>query len=138
MSLACAKAAAVLSVVYAGVNVYQLTARLESVREKARLFAAVAGGEGASGRLRFVRALFYLAAPLFYLWALVCADLPGLLLIAAGLKFWMSSFLGIRTEQRLLRGMDYEARDHAFARLDAALNIALAAAAVWWILRVWT
>lgn len=138
MSLACAKVAAVLSVVYAGVNAYQLTARLEDVREKARLFAEVAGGGESSGRLRLVRALFYLAAPLAYLWSLVCAGLPGALLIAAGLKFWMSSFVGIRTERRLLRGQEYGTGDHTLSRVDAGLNLALAAAAVWLILERWT
>jgi hypothetical protein len=138
MSVTCAKSAAVFSVIYAGVNAHQLFANFDHVREKARLFSEIAAGEGAPARLRIVRALFYLAAPLLYLWTMVCAGLPGVFLVAAGAKFWLSSFLGLRTEHRLLRGEEYRARDHRLARADAILNIALAAGAVWLILKAWT
>jgi hypothetical protein len=87
--------------------------------------------------LRLVRALFYLAAPLAYLWSLIGAGLPGFFLVAAGAKFWMSSFVGIRTEHRLLRGEDYSRGDHRLSRVDAVLNVILAAAAVWLLLRIW-
>jgi hypothetical protein len=137
MSVGCAKTAAVLSVLYAGVNAHQLLAVFADVREKARLFSEIAGGAGGPSRLRLVRALFYLAAPLAYLWSMVCAGLPGAFLIAAGAKFWLSSFVGLRTERRLLRGEEYRARDHRLARVDALLNIALAAGAVWLILAMW-
>jgi hypothetical protein len=138
MSIGCAKTAAVFSVIYAGVNLYQILARFEAVRDKAKLFAEIAAAEGGAARLRIVRALFYLAAPLLYLWTLNCAGLPGAFLIAAGLKFWASSFVGVRTEHRLLRGVEYSVGDHRLARLDAAANIALAIVAVWLILAVWT
>lgn len=138
MSLFQAKLMAVFSVIYAGINVYQFTSGYAAVREKAHVFAAIAGQEGVSWRLRFVRALFYLAAPLVYLWTMIGAGLPGAFLVAAGAKFWMSSFTGLRTEHRLLRGEEYSPRDHALARLDALLNIVLAGAAVWLVLRLWT
>lgn len=138
MSLFQAKLAAVLSVVYAGMNVYQLTSGYEAVREKARMFSEIAAGEAASSwRLRLVRGLFYLAAPLAYLLTMIGAGVPGALLIAAGAKFWMSSFVGIRTEHRLLRGEDYTPGDHRLSRIDAALNIALAGAVVWQVLEAW-
>jgi hypothetical protein len=137
MSLFQAKLAAVFSVVYAGMNVYQLTSAYEAVRDKARMFSEIAAGESSSWRLRLVRALFYLAAPLLYLMTMIGAGLPGLLLVAAGAKFWMSSFVGLRTEHRLLRGEEYTPRDHALSRLDAGLNIALAGAVVWQVLDVW-
>jgi hypothetical protein len=137
-SLAYAKAASVLSVLYAGANVYPLWARFRDVREKALQFAAIAGGAGGSGRLRVVRALFYLAAPLVYLWTLMNAGLPVLFLAAAGSKFWLSSFFGLRTEHRLLHGGDYRTRDHVLSRLDALANVALAVLAVWLIVRRWT
>ena len=138
MSLFQAKLAAVLSVVYAGLNVYQCTSGYEAVKEKARLFSEVAAGEGGSWRLRLVRALFYLAAPLIYLGTMVGAGLPGVFLVVAGAKFWMSSFVGIRTEHRLLRGEEYSRKDHTLSRIDAVLNVALAVGAVWLVLRVWT
>jgi hypothetical protein len=137
MSLTCAKTAAVFSVIYAGANAHQLLSNFESVREKARQFSEIAGGEGGPARLRVVRALFYLAAPLLYLWSLLCAGLPGVFLIAAGAKFWVSSLVGMRSEARLLRGGEYGRRDHWTARADAAANLLLAAAAVWLILRAW-
>jgi hypothetical protein len=59
-------------------------------------------------------------------------------LIAAGLKFWISSLLGLRTEHRLIRGEEYRAGDHRSARVDAAANIALASVAVALLLRRWT
>jgi hypothetical protein len=136
-SLEYAKAAAVLSVVYAGANIYPLWARFEDVREKAVQFAVIAAGNGGSGRLRVVRALFYLAAPLVYLWTLMGAGLPVLFLAVAGAKFWLSSLLGLRTEQRLLHGGTYRVRDHAWSRLDALANAALAVAAVLLVFRRW-
>jgi hypothetical protein len=138
MSVSCAKSAAVFSVIYVGVNAHQLFANFDRVREKARLFAEIAAGEGTPARLRIVRALFYLAAPLLYLWTMVCAGLPGAFLVAAGAKFWLSSFLGMRTEHRLLRGGEYGSGDHRLARADAVLNITLGVGAIWLILRVWT
>ncbi len=137
MSLGCAETAAVFSVIYAGANAYQLLVRYESAHEKARLFSEIAGGGKTSFTLRIARAVFYLAAPLAYLWAMICADLPGTFLIAAGAKFWVSSFLGMRTEGRLLRGAEYLPRDHVLSRIDAIANLAVAAIAVWLILRQW-
>lgn len=138
MSLAWAKTAAVLSVVYAGINVYQMLADYDAVREKARMFAEIAAEEGAAARLRIVRGLFYVAAPLAYLWTLLSAGLPVPFLVLAGAKFWVSAFLGVRAEARLLRGHDYEPGDHRSARLDAIANIGLAGLAVWLILQAWT
>jgi len=137
MSLACAKTAAVFSVVYAGINAYQLWADYAAVREKARLFSEIASAEGAAVRLRIVRGLFYVAAPLAYLWTMLCAGLPTVFLAVAGLKFWVSAFLGVRAEARLLRGLEYTLSDHRSAKLDALANVGLAAAAVWVILRTW-
>jgi hypothetical protein len=136
-SLEYAKAAAVLSVVYAGANVYPLWARFEDVRAKAVQFAVIAAGNAGSGRLRVVRALFYLAAPLVYLWTLMGAGLPVLFLAVAGAKFWISSLLGLRTEQRLLRGGEYRPRDHAWSRADALANAGLAVAAVLLVFKRW-
>src|SRR5690554_7932638 len=137
MSLFQAKLMAVFSVVYAGINVHQFTSAYDAVQEKAQLFAEIAGTEGVSWRLRLVRALFYLAAPLVYLFTMIGAGLPGSFLVVAGIKFWMSSFTGLRTERRLLRGEGYSPRDHALARFDALLNVALACGAIWLVLRVW-
>lgn len=137
MSLACAETAAVFSVIYAGANVYQLLVRYESAREKARQFSEIAGGGRSPASLRVMRALFYLGAPIAYLWAMICAGLPGPFLIAAGAKFWVSSFVGMRTEGRLLRGAEYAERDHAVSRFDAIANLAVAATAVWFVLKIW-
>lgn len=135
-SLDWAKAAAVLSVIYAGANVYQSWSRFEETRDKAAEFAAVAAGGG--GPLRLTRAVFYLGAPLLYLWSLLAAGLPAAFLAAAGVKFWISSLLGLRTEHRLIRGEEYRAVDHRRARVDALANIALAGVAIALLLRRWT
>lgn len=137
MSLGCAKTAAVFSVIYAGINVYQLLAQYDAVRDKAKMFSEIAAGDGGTWQLKVVRALFYLAAPLAYLWALVCSGLPLVFLVVAGAKFWVSSLVGLRTEHRLIRGEEYGPGDHRASRLDAAANLALAAAAVWLILKTW-
>ena len=136
-TLAYAKISVVLSVVYAGANLYPLWARFEDVRDKALQFAVIAAGAGGSGRLRVVRGLFYLAAPLVYLWSLMSAGLPVVFLAVAGSKFWLSSMLGLRTEQRLLRGGEYRTRDHLFSRADAVANVTLAVVAVVLIFRRW-
>ena len=132
-----AKAAAVLSVLYAGANVLPLWARFEDVREKAVQFAVIAAGAGGTGRLRFIRGLFYLAAPLAYLWCLMGAGLPVIFLALAGAKFWLSSLLGLRVEQRLLRGEEYRPRDHVWSKIDALANVLLAGVAVLLVLRRW-
>jgi hypothetical protein len=136
-SIEYAKAAAVLSVIYAGANVMPLWARFEDVREKAVQFAVIAAGAGGSGRLRLIRGLFYLGAPLLYLWVLMNAGLPVVFLAAAGAKFWFSSLLGLRVEQRLLSGGEYRTRDHIWSRIDAFANLALAALAVVLVFRRW-
>jgi hypothetical protein len=134
-----AKLAAVLSVIYGGANAYQFMSRHAEVREKCRVFAAmVAEAGGAGGRLRLIRCLFYVITPLCYLGALRGAGIPGIFLITTAAKFGVSSLLGIGTEKRLLRGGDYRPLDHVIARTDAMLNITVAAAAVWLILRRWT
>src|SRR5690606_41380075 len=117
---------------------YRCHSAAEADRATARLSAERAGAEGGTWRLRLVRALFYLAAPLAYLWTMIGAGLPGPFLVVAGGKFWASSFAGLRTEHRLLRGEEYTPRDHALSRFDALLNIALAFAAIWLVLSVWT
>jgi hypothetical protein len=133
-SLLWAKVASVLSVLYAGANLYQLFAKLEDVRQRAKQFSAVAGNAEHSGRLRVVRALFYLGAPLAYLAALLASGLPAAFLAVAGVKFWVSAIFGLATEQRLLRGEEYRVRDHRFSRIDALLNLALAGTAVFFLL----
>jgi hypothetical protein len=135
-TLGWAKAAAVLSVIYGGVNVYQFWAGFAETRAKAAEFAAIASGGG--GPLRFTRAVFYLAAPLLYLWSLLSAGLPVWFLAVAGAKFWATSILGLRTEHRLIRGEEYRLADHRAARLDAASNFLLAVVAILLILRRWT
>jgi len=135
-SLEWAKAAAVLSVLYGGANVYPLWARFEDTRAKAAEFAVIASGGG--GPVRVTRAVLYLFAPLAYLWSLLAAGLHPAFLAVAGIKFWVSSLLGLRTEHRLLRGAEYRVADHRASRLDAVSNIVLAAAAVALLLRSWT
>ncbi len=137
MSLGCAKTAAVFSVIFAGINVYQMTAGYHGVREKAAAFSEIVRETGAYGRVAFMRMLLYVVAPLIYLWTLLCAGLPLAFLIAAAVKFWLSSFLGIWTERKLIAGMDYAPADHVRARADAAANLVLGAAAIWLILSLW-
>ena len=134
--LACAKLAAVLSVFFGGMNLHQVFAKIEKVRMRVKQFQAVAGDPENSARLRLVRAFFYLGAPLGYLGALLGAGLPTVFLSAAAAKLWLSALLGLSTERRLLRGGDYRPRDHFLSRLDAGLNLALAAGAVRLLLRL--
>ena len=134
--LACAKVAAVLSVFFGGINLHQLWTNLENVRARVKQFQAVAGDPANSARLRLVRMFFYLGAPLGYLGALLGAGLPTVFLSAAAAKLWLSAWLGLSTERRLLRGGEYRPRDHFLSRLDAGFNLALAAAAVRLLLRL--
>jgi hypothetical protein len=134
-----AKSAAVLSVIYGGANAHQFLSCYADVRAKSRVFAEmVAEAGGSVARLRAVRAVLYLVAPLCYLWALRGAGIPGAFLAVTGAKFGVSSLLGIGTEKRILRGGDYRLLDHRLARIDAVLNLTLAALAVWLILKAWT
>lgn len=134
-ALLCAKAAAVTSVFYFGVNVYQLLAKLDDVRARARQFAAVAGDGANAARLRAVRMFFYFGAPMAYLGMLLGAAMPTAFLIAAASKFWVSALLGLGIEQRILRGVEYSGWNHRLSRLDAILNLALAGGVIWLVLR---
>jgi len=121
-----AKASAVLSVVYAGVNVMQLWSGYPEVKIRAEQFAQVAADPVHAARLRTMRFLFYVALPLLFLGTFLGAELPVVFLLAAFLKFWTSAFLGLATERRLLQGQEYRARDHRLSRFDALLNISMA------------
>jgi len=129
-----AKAAAVLSVVYAGMNIFQVLSGLEDVRRRAAQFRAVAGDPEQAGRLVFIRALFYLGLPLLYLGTLLGAGIPEIVLFAAGGKLWLSTILGLAVERRLLRGGEYRPRDHLLSRLDACLNLLMTAAVILFLL----
>ena len=93
-----AKMSAVLSVIYGGANAYQFLSCYADVREKSRIFAEIVAEAGGSmGRLRAVRAIFYLLAPACYLWALRGAGVPVAFLLAGGAKCGVSSRLGNTT-----------------------------------------
>ena len=136
-SLACAKAAAVFSVVYAGVNIFQLTAQIEDVRGRAQQFATIAGDHAHTVRLWSIRVFFYLGVPLAFLGMLECAGLAPLYLFSAAAKFLLSAVFGFITEQRLIRGGEYRVWDHHLSRFDAILNLLVAAGAIGLILRLW-
>ena len=125
-----AKAAAVLSVVYAGMNIFQVLSGLEDVRRRAAQFRAVATDPEQAGRLLFIRALFYLGLPLLYLGTLLGAGIPDIVLFVVGSKLWLSTILGLAVERRLLRGGEYRPRDHLLSRLDACFNLLMTAMVV--------
>ena len=125
-----AKLGAVMCVFYAGANIFQLWARFEEVRQRAQQFATIAGDPANAARLVWIRSLFYFGIPVAFIVIFFGAGLPAGFLLASGCKFSMSAGLGLRAERRVLAGNDYRSLDHRLSRLDALLNLMVAAAAV--------
>ena len=121
-----AKIGALLSVLYALTNVYQLLVSLEQIRERIQDFTKVAGDLENANRLQAIRGLFYFGLPLAFMAVLMAAKVPFLFLALVAIKFWLSAGLGLWTEKRLLKGNTYGITDHRLYRLDAFLNLAVA------------
>ena len=121
------KLSAVLTVLYAGMNLHQLTSSYAYLLEKIEQFRAVlAESQGASSLVR-LNIVFYVVMPLCYLGLLSQSSVASWVLGALTLKFAFTAFMDIRAERRILAGGEYSPLQHAISRTDNVLNLAAAA-----------
>ena len=124
------KLSAVLTVLYAGLNLHQLTSSYAYLLEKIAQFRAVlADSQGAAGLIR-LNLVFYVAIPLAYLGLLRQAAIAPWVLGALALKFAFTAIMDIRAERRILAGGGYSPFQHAVGRIDNVLNLAAAAGVI--------
>ena len=130
-----AKFAVVLTVVYAGLNVHQLTSSYDHLNAKIEEFRKVlAESETAPGLIR-LNLFFYLVLPLLYLILLRVAGVAEWALITLAMKFAVTAGLDVRSERRIIAGEAYTPMQHTVSRVDNVLNLLAAGAAVLLLLR---
>ena len=130
-----AKVAAVFSVVYAGMNLYQFTSSYAHLVEKIGEFREAAGGEEGRPRLARLNIVFYLLLPAGYLALCRGASLAVPFLVLMGAKFLASAALGLWTERGILDGPGYTPRLHWLGRMDNLLNLGIAGGVVYLLLK---
>jgi hypothetical protein len=129
------KLSAVLTVLYAGLNLYQLTTSHSEISEKIDLFRAQLAGTESPSVLVRLNLVFYLVLPVAYLVLLRVSAVGSRMLALLALKFAFTAFLDINSERRILAGGDYTVSRHAFSRADNLANIAAAAGIIYLLLR---
>jgi hypothetical protein len=132
-----AKISAVLTVLFAGLNVHQITCSYEYLLDKIEEFKSAISEEGDLPRLARVNVFFYLVLPSLYLLLLKMSALTLPVLALLALKFLASASLGIWTEKSILAGNSYSPLKHNLSRLDNALNLAAAGGVIWSLVISW-
>jgi hypothetical protein len=131
-----AKLSAVLTVLYAGLNVHQLTSSYAYITEKIDQFrAALAESEGIPALVR-LNLVFYVALPVAYLAVLKVSEMRTGVIALLALKFAFTAAMDILSERRILAGGEYTPFRHAVSRADNVLNL-LACAGVLCVLLGW-
>jgi hypothetical protein len=124
------KFAVVITVLYAGLNLHQLTSSYVHLNSKIEEFRKVlAETETAPGLIR-LNLVFYVVLPLLYLILLRVAGVAEWALIALAMKFAVTAGMDVRSERRIIAGEAYTPMQHAVSRVDNVFNLAAAAAVV--------
>ena len=130
-----AKFAVVITVLYAGLNVHQLTSSHAHLNARIEEFRKVlAESETAPGLIR-LNLFFYVVLPLLYLILLRVAGVAEWALIALAMKFAVTAGMDVRSERRIIAGEEYTPMQHAVSRVDNVFNLSAAAAVVLLLLR---
>jgi hypothetical protein len=130
-----AKLAIVITVIYAGMNLHQLTSSHAYLVEKIEEFRLALAEMEAAPRLMRLNLVFYVALPMVFLAVLHAASVAEGILAALAIKFAVTAGLDIRSERRILAGLGYTPMQHGVSRLDNAVNLAAAAATAYLLLR---
>lgn len=125
-----AKAAAVLTVLYAGMNVHQLTSSYDYLVIKSEEFRAAVTEEGGLPRLARLNIIFYVLMPFAYLVLLHYCAMPSPFIAILILKFMITGSLDLWVERRILTGRAYSLAQHYLSRTDNLLNLASAVAVI--------
>jgi hypothetical protein len=131
-----AKLSAVLTVLYAGLNVHQLTSSYAYITEKTDEFRAVLAESDGIPALVRLNLFFYGVLPVAYLAVLKVSEMRTGVILALAAKFACTAAMDIRSERRILAGGEYTSFQHALSRIDNILNL-LASAAVLCALLGW-
>jgi hypothetical protein len=124
-----AKLSAVLTVLYAGLNVHQLTSSYAYIADKIDQFrAALAESEAVPALVR-LNLVFYVVLPLAYLAVLKVSEMRSGVIVLLAVKFALTASMDILSERRILAGGEYTPFQHAVSRVDNILNL-LASSAV--------
>jgi hypothetical protein len=128
------KFSAVLTVIFAGMNVHQLTSSYAYLVAKAEEFRVAVSEENGLPRLARLNIIFYVALPFTYLALLRFASLETKFIALLALKFIVTASLDLWVEKRILTGGEYTLAQHYMSRADNVLNIASAAAVIRFLL----
>jgi hypothetical protein len=129
------KLCAVLTVLYAGLNLHQLTSSYAHLQGKIEQFrAALAQAQGASGLIR-LNLLFYVALPIAYLSLLWVSRVEPWVLGLLAIKLAVTAAIDIRAERRIVANGEYTPMQHGLSRVDNAFNLAAAAGVVYQLIK---
>lgn len=129
------KIAAILTVLYAGINIHQLTSSYGYLQTKAEEFRSAITEAGGFPRLARLNLLFYIVLPFSYLTLLRCSSLHFRILAIIALKFMLTASLDLWIEKTILTGKNYSSTQHNLSRLDNLLNITSATAIIYYLLK---
>ncbi len=124
----------VFTVGFAGLNIHQLMASYDYVKEKVKEFKSIVQEESDTFRVNSVSILFYFIIPSLYLFILLKANffITGLIFLAS--KFFLSAILGIWTQKRILSGNNYSKTVHMISKCDNLLNIIISSVVIYLLL----
>jgi hypothetical protein len=125
------KFSAVLTVIYAGLNIHQLTSPYAYLVAKAEEFRLAVMDSGGIPRLARLNILFYVVMPFAYLALLRLSALQIKMVAVLAIKFICSAAIDIWIERSILTGKNYSLVQHYLSRVDNLLNLL---ASVWVVL----
>ena len=128
------KLSAVITVIYAGMNLHQLTSSHAYLVEKIEQFRFALAETEAVPRLLRLNLVFYVALPIAYLSLLRVSAVAGWVLAALALKFAVTATMDIRAERRIVAGEGYTPMQHTVSRIDNVLNILTATGVIFFLL----
>jgi hypothetical protein len=126
-----AKLSAVLTVIYAGMNIHQLTSSYAYLLDKIAQVREFLDQSGAAPRLIRLNLFFYVLLPGIYLALLRAASMGTWALVLLAAKFALTAAMDIRAERRIVAGLGYTVLQHRFSRIDNIANLATAAAVLY-------
>ncbi len=124
------KLSAVLTVLYAGMNLHQLTSSYAYLLGKIDQFRALLAQTGGGSGLIRLNLLFYVLFPVAYLALLRVAAVEPWVLGLLTAKFAFTAWMDIRAERRIVAGLGYTPRQHTASKIDNVLNLIAAAAVI--------
>ncbi len=130
-ALLLSKFSVVLTVIYAGLNIHQVTSSYEYLLSKAAEFRSILAEAEGIPKLARLNIFFYVVLPFSYLLLLSYTGLPNFIVVILAIKFITTALLDIWFEKRILTEKDYTITHHNISRMDNLLNIGAAVMILW-------